>query len=87
MLIDRFLKHNRKKRNSQQLPLHEYMKEANQFVKEHAEVIIGRSDKGNSTVVMLRREYEEEVSNMLSDVNTYKQIEKDPTLSFQKNDI
>ncbi|XP_055714186.1 uncharacterized protein LOC129808437 [Phlebotomus papatasi] len=42
------------------------------FIREHSEIIIVSSDKGNKTVVMWRDEYEEKMTNIVSDETTYK---------------
>lgn len=68
------------------------LKKANatkKFIKEHPELMISRSDKGNSTVIMLKDQYHEKVNEMLNDTNTYEKINRDPTSKFQKlaNDL
>ncbi|CAG5073494.1 Protein of unknown function, partial [Cotesia congregata] len=57
------------------------------FLREHDELIVTRSDKGGSTVVMSKEEYINGMNNMLSDTNTYEKLTKDPTSKFQSNDI
>ena len=37
------------------------------------------ADKGNCTVVMDRKDYDDKVQQMLSDQGTYKVLDKDPT--------
>ena len=37
------------------------------------------ADKGNFTVVMDRKDYDDKVQQMLSDQRTYKVLDKDPT--------
>lgn len=59
------------------------MKITSRFLKEHDELIVARSDKGGSTVVMYREEYVTGMNDMLKDDRTYKKIVKDPTNKFQ----
>ncbi|CAG5102975.1 Protein of unknown function [Cotesia congregata] len=59
------------------------MRITSRFLKEHDELIVARSDKGGSTVVMYREEYVTGMNDMLKDDRTYKKIVKDPTNKFQ----
>ncbi|XP_044747193.1 uncharacterized protein LOC123308546 [Coccinella septempunctata] len=43
-----------------------------------------RSDKGNSTVVMLKSEYREYMYNLLADILVYKKLKTDPTLRLER---
>lgn len=54
------------------------------FLKSNDDIIVSRSDKGGSTVIMYREEYINKVKSMLSDTTTYKRLQKDPTSVFQK---
>ncbi|XP_044760848.1 uncharacterized protein LOC123318294 [Coccinella septempunctata] len=54
------------------------------FLKDNNDIIVNKSDKGGSIVIMYREDYVNHVKGMLSDVNTYKLLKKDPTSSFQK---
>ena len=54
-----------------------------QFVKEHPEIIIGCSDKGNVTTIMYKNEYTNYVEQMLTDNDTYLTLKKDPTAQYQ----
>ncbi|XP_044745148.1 uncharacterized protein LOC123307011 [Coccinella septempunctata] len=58
--------------------------ETKQFLKTHTDLLVGRSEKGNSTVIMLKKDYEEKMQEMLSDRNIYKPTCKDPTMKYQK---
>ena len=59
------------------------------FLKSHPEIIVMRADKGNSTVVMLRDEYNVGMNVMLDDTVTYKLLNSDPTKKYQNqaNDL
>lgn len=59
------------------------MKITSKFLKEHDEVIVSRSDKGGSAVVMFKEEYITGMDDMLKDETTYRRITKDPTNKFQ----
>lgn len=65
------------------------LKSTNRFLKQHAELCILQSDKGNRTVVMLRTEYDKRMRGLLDDVSTYERIPRDPTISVQgtNNDL
>nr|XP_021206294.2 uncharacterized protein LOC110385892 [Bombyx mori] len=54
------------------------------FLKERPDLIVARADKGNTTVIMLKTEYETEMRKMLNDKVTYKLLKKDPTNKWQK---
>lgn len=43
------------------------------------EIVITRADKGNATVTMLRSEYMDKMKLFLSDTNTYRTVDRDPT--------
>ncbi|CAD6207985.1 GSCOCG00010260001-RA-CDS, partial [Cotesia congregata] len=59
------------------------------FLKERPELIVARADKGNTTVVMFKDEYDREMRKMLDDRETYKLLNKDPINKWQKvaNDL
>lgn len=54
-------------------------KATQRFVKEHPDILIGRSDKGNSTVLVKREEYLTEMKTMFDDKSLYATLDKDPT--------
>ena len=60
-----------------------------QFLKENKNLIIGKSDKGNSTVVTTETEYIEAMTDMFKDERTYKLLKSDPTQSYERkaNDL
>nr|XP_022912150.1 uncharacterized protein LOC111423134 [Onthophagus taurus] len=47
-------------------------------IKEKSEIVVLPADKGNATVVMDRKEYDDKMMNLLDPV-TYRKIKKDPT--------
>ena len=53
------------------------------FLKAHPELIVMRSDKGNTTVIMNRTEYINGMYDLLADCRTYKILMNDPTTKFQ----
>lgn len=56
------------------------------FLKQYLEIILTKSDKGNSTLIMEREEYKTEVNLMLSDNTAYTKLEIDRTSIFQTKD-
>ena len=48
------------------------------------EIIILPSDKGPASVVLDRCEYDRKIHVLLSDANTYKRLDKDPTPSLER---
>lgn len=59
------------------------------FKKEHPEIIISHSDKGNSTVIISKIEYINEMTKMFGDTSKYKILAKDPTRYYERksNDL
>lgn len=58
--------------------------ETKKFLKQHKDVIIIQADKGNKTVAMYKKEYEEKMEKLLDDKTTYKTIRNDPTTKLQR---
>lgn len=54
------------------------------FLKENPNLIITKSDKGNVTVIIPRELYVEKSLEILSDENSYKKLNRDPTSTFQQ---
>ncbi|XP_062698654.1 uncharacterized protein LOC134284184 [Aedes albopictus] len=54
------------------------------FLKENPNVLVLKSDKGNKTVLMDAEEYKQKMKELLQDNQTYKPIDKDPTLRFER---
>lgn len=59
-------------------------KEAVRFCKENPNIIFTRADKGNVTVAMDKSYYINKIENLLSDVNTYAIINKNPCKKIEK---
>ncbi|XP_062714319.1 uncharacterized protein LOC134291055 [Aedes albopictus] len=49
------------------------------FLNEHPDLYVTRADKGNKTVVLSATEYREKMAEMVSDTNTYKPLNENPT--------
>ncbi|XP_045501401.1 uncharacterized protein LOC123698697 [Colias croceus] len=48
-------------------------------LRKNEDIIVLRADKGNATVIMDTSDYNNKMSEILSDENTYKKVDKDPT--------
>ena len=48
-------------------------------------ITIVPADKGRATVIMKKEEYEEKMKVLLSDTNTYKKLDHDPTKEYKKD--
>lgn len=53
------------------------------FLKENNDIMVTRADKGNSTVILERQDYNNKTIQMLEDKETYKKITRDPTNKIQ----
>ncbi|XP_044745299.1 uncharacterized protein LOC123307147 [Coccinella septempunctata] len=53
------------------------------FLKNHSDIYVLNSDKGNKTVILSRVEYDEKLRQLLSDTSTYKLLRSDPTKKIQ----
>ncbi len=51
---------------------------------KNREIVIISSDKGNRTVIMEKRKYNDLAENILKDETAYRKLDKDPTLEYQK---
>ena len=60
-----------------------HLRRAVRSLREDKSIVILPADKGNSTVVMNRCEYDEKLTTMLSD-STYKRLKKDPTAKIER---
>lgn len=58
--------------------------QAQKFLKNNPEIVVGRSDKGNSTVVVKKEEYFTEMNAMFDDKTMYKEDNKDPTDKYER---
>jgi hypothetical protein len=54
-------------------------------LKNNKDIIVTRSDKGNSVVVMNTTDYVSKLNNLLSDDSTYSQLTKNPLKIWQQN--
>ncbi|XP_046626164.1 uncharacterized protein LOC124307959 [Neodiprion virginianus] len=71
-------------RSEDRLMLNKDLTVTKKFLRENEDLVVSRSDKGNSTVIMFREEYEREMSALISDRTTYLPLHRDPTLTYQK---
>ncbi|KYN41743.1 hypothetical protein ALC56_03886 [Trachymyrmex septentrionalis] len=55
------------------------LKELKVFLTNHPSLLITRADKGNTTVILTTKDYLDKMHDILSDNNTYRLINKDPT--------
>ncbi|XP_045492134.1 uncharacterized protein LOC123691667 [Colias croceus] len=53
-------------------------------LRKNEDIIVLRADKGNATVIMDTSDYNNKMSEILSDENTYKKVDKDPTNKVMK---
>ena len=51
---------------------------------KNKEIMILPVDKGRTTVILDKEEYQEKMKVLLSDKNTYKLLEKDPTGKYKR---
>lgn len=48
------------------------------FIKENGNLLITKADKGQTTVIIDRSDYEEKMATLLNDCTTYRKLKKDP---------
>lgn len=65
-------------------PIHLWQKETRKFLKQHPDLLIIPSDKGNATTALDRDKYEKLGGNILSDKKYYKILKGDPTSTIQQ---
>ena len=53
-------------------------------LRRDSDIVILPADKGRSTVVMDRKNYDEKINNLLADQKTYKKLRRDPTPAFER---
>lgn len=58
--------------------------ECKKFIKEHPDLLISRSDKGNVTVIMYKEHYKRLTQQLLDDNTYYSVIPRNPTSSIQQ---
>ncbi|XP_075167739.1 uncharacterized protein LOC142239876 [Haematobia irritans] len=77
--------HKRTSRNTQKEKfILNTFEETSRFLRKHKEIIVTKSDKGNKTVIMYKKDYEEKMEKLLDDKTTYKTIREDPTQKLQR---
>lgn len=54
------------------------------FLEENQQIIVINADKGNTTLVMNRSEYESSMNKLISDESTYEKTKRDPTNRIEK---
>ncbi|XP_046737556.1 uncharacterized protein LOC124406248 [Diprion similis] len=59
-------------------------KKANEYLKQHNDLIVTKADKGNVTVIMNQNDYTDKSNNVLYDKDTYQTLNKDPTKKIEK---
>lgn len=55
-----------------------------QFLKQNPEIIITKSDKGNVTVIMYKKDYLQKSQELLNDKKYYKELKGNPTSTLQQ---
>ncbi|XP_045491134.1 uncharacterized protein LOC123691008 [Colias croceus] len=55
-------------------------------LRKNEDIIVLRADKGNATFIMDTSYYNNKLSEILSDENTYKKVDKDPTNKVMTNE-
>ncbi|XP_058816722.1 uncharacterized protein LOC131680001 [Topomyia yanbarensis] len=75
------------KHNEYKSPLHDFCKHATtttaKFLTEHQDICILEADKGNRTVIMYKKEYDNKMYALLNEP-AYQTVSKDPTPSVQR---
>lgn len=79
-ILTNFLHNNQPSDNS----ILKLVKNTKAFLKQYNNILILNADKGNVTVAMYKEKYLEKMYELLKDPHTYKQLDKDPTLSFER---
>jgi len=71
--------HNNSKQNPHNKFLSSILSFTKTFTKEHPEIFFTKADKGNTTVILNKKDYLNKMTDMLSDSHTYEIIHQDPT--------
>lgn len=79
-VVTNFMMNNRIRDNNQLDQDFTYTK---QYLKQQTDLIVLKSDKGGTTVVMYRDEYNNKMLDLLGETSTFKKINKDPTHTVQ----
>lgn len=72
------------KRNREKFILTIYEK-TKKFLRKNENITIIQADKGNKTVVMYKKDYEDKMESLLEDKTTYRATRTDPTVKLQKD--
>jgi len=59
--------------------LNDSMKSCKSFIRNNPDIIFTRADKGNTTVILERKDYFKKINDMLLDTNIYTIIKRDPS--------
>lgn len=59
-------------------------RETHRFLRDHPDLIVTNSDKGNTTVIMNTEQYRSKTLELLNDNDVYKKLPKDPTSNIQR---
>lgn len=54
------------------------------FLKQNKDIIVCKADKGNVTVILDKKEYDEKCLSLLNDSKVYQKLTSDPTQNIQK---
>ena len=71
------------KGTSEPAHLHSEFNKAKRFLNQHKDMIILQSDKGGTTVVINKDEYDEKMMQILGDAASFRALNNDPTNSIQ----
>lgn len=61
------------------------IRNARNFIAEHDNIIVVRTDKGNNSILMFKTEYKNKMNTGLEDPNTYVRININHTSTLQRN--
>ncbi|BET03458.1 ankyrin 2,3 unc44 [Nesidiocoris tenuis] len=71
-------------KNQPQSALEPSVRAARSFLHDHPELVLTRSDKGKTSVLMLKEEYHDKMNSLLDDRSVYKIQKTNPTYGLQK---
>lgn len=67
----------------QENPIHMTFLKTAKYLQEHRDIVVTMADKGNITVAISRRLYEEKMNSLIGDTEVYKKLSSDPTSKIQ----
>lgn len=82
-IITNFINKSKFIKDSQEVKLLKTVNKTKNFLKEKDDILIVKSDKTNSTVAIMKSDYEAKMLKLLEDVDTYLPLKKDPTNKIQ----